>query len=236
MKNDPIIFAKNVMIGLSTTNDGDMRTIGKIGAELKRVREDRVRFLNTIDLTPDNTVLVMADYDSKDFCRYYVIDDTWRGRGMMPDHDRPDVSVDAPANDALATTSRNLGLFLPLADCLGAVIYDPKNHALMVSHLGRHSTEQFGAQKSIEFMTQNFGTNPRDVQIWLSPAAGCENYPLYAFDNKSLHVVNTEQFVKAGVLAKNIIGENIDTTTDENYFSHSSGDTCQRFAIVAKLI
>jgi len=74
------------------------------------------------------------------------------------------------------------------------------------------------------------------LRIWLSPAAGAKNYPLYKFANQSLREVNISQFVAASVRAENIGGDDIDTTTDENYFSHSQGDRDQRFAIVAKMV
>jgi len=230
-----------VRIALSNIRDGDMRTIGKTGADLEKIRENREKFLNKIGLKTSDTILVMCDYNSENFCRYDVAKNVWRGRGMIRDNDRPDFSVSVSANDALATREPNLGLFLPLADCLGAVIFDPCEQVLCVAHLGRHATEQFGAQRVVEFLHERFGSRTQDLQIWLSPAAGKTNYPLYKFTNQSLREVNISQFVKAGVRKENIFGEDIDTTFSRNYFSHSNFSKGAqkldgRFAIVAKIV
>lgn len=234
MKNEPITFADNVIIGLSTVADGDMRTAAKTESELSQVRKNQEAFLARCESTISRTTLVRADYETDDFRRYFVVDDAWAGRGMVANNP-------VGSADALATNARDLGLFLPLADCLGAVIYDSENGALMVTHLGRHATEQFGAAKSIEFMTQKFGSDPAKIKVWLSPAAGAKNYPLFVFGNRSLRNVNIEQFISAGISQRNISGNGIDTTTDENYFSHSmaqkTGENLgKRFAIVAKLL
>ncbi len=228
MKNEPIIFANDVVIGLSTIADGNMKAVDP--RDENEVAKNQKTFLSRTGFAPSETMMIWLDYDKTDFCRYEIVTKNAEHKNM-----RKIVGV-----DGLATTAKNLAIFLPLADCLGAVIYDPKNHALMVSHLGRHSAEQFGARKSIEFMTNQFGTNPRDVRIWLSPTAGAKNYPLFAFDNRSLRDVNVRHFSQSGVLPEKISGGEIDTTTDENYFSHSVAqktgvDLGKRFAIVAKL-
>lgn len=214
-----------VLIGLSTVADGNMKALNPDDAD--HVFENQTRFLNRSGFVPDQTYLFWLDYDKTDFCHYQTVNST------------PDRAMQKMVGvDGLATATRGLGLFLPLADCLGAVIYDPvsRGGVLMVSHLGRHATEQHGATKSIEFMTSKFGTDPAKVKIWLSPVAGECNYPLYKFENRSLRDVNVEHFVAAGVNLANIVGGDIDTTTDSNYFSHSCGDCNKRFAIVAKMI
>ena len=48
--------------------------------------------------------------------------------------------IDEVHADALVTESPNVGLMLPIADCVGTVIYDPVQRRLALVHLGRHST------------------------------------------------------------------------------------------------
>jgi copper oxidase (laccase) domain-containing protein len=127
---------------------------------------------------------------------------------------------------------------LPLADCIGAVLYDPDTSVLMVSHLGRHNVEQGGGSKSVQYLVKNHDVNPKNLKVWLSPAAGKTNYPLHAFDNRGLHEIATEQLITAGIVPENIDTSRIDTTTDTTYFSHSEflkghRDTDGRFAVVA---
>ncbi|MDR1300187.1 MAG: laccase domain-containing protein [Candidatus Nomurabacteria bacterium] len=226
MKNEPMIFAGAVVIGLSNVADGDVRTAEKVGDELAKVRASRRTFLARMGANESNTVLVKFDDDSDDFCRYKTVDKRDAGRGMIAG-----LTIDSA--DALFTKDKNLALFLPLADCLGAVIYDTKNGVLAVAHLGRHSTEQHGARKVIEYMKKEFGSKPANIKVWFSPSADKGNYPLYAFDNQSLQDVNVGHLAEVGVPLENMTRNTVDTTTDDDYFSHSQGDKDKRFAIVA---
>jgi hypothetical protein len=226
-----------------------MRTIGKDTDELKNIFKNRERFLHELDLDLDDSCLVMVDYDRENYTEFHEVTSQQGGAGMAPLKTLPldftnrqgdAATKSAVIADALVTKEKNLGLFLPLADCLGAVIYDPTNEILCVAHLGRHATEQFAAQKVIEYLKQKFDSNPADLHIWLSPVAGGVNYPLFKFDNKSLREVNIEQFVTAGINPEHISGDDIDTTTHEQYYSHSEAqktgdDLGKRFAIAAKM-
>lgn len=193
--------------------------------------ENRRKFLEMNNVSPEKSVLVQLSYNSDDFCRYDVVDALATGEG---------ITRDGRVADGLATQAKNLALFLPLADCIGAVLYDPDYQALMLSHLGRHNLEQNGGQKSVEFMRQAFGTNPARLEVYFSPSAGAENYPLFDFDNKSLAEVAINQLCAGGARRENIKLSPVDTTTNENYFSHSEykkghRKTDGRFAIMAMM-
>lgn len=216
-------------IATSTVSDGSMKsTDGSYASVLPA----RTVFLQHQGIAPDNTVLVHLTYEGDDYTRFVSVDATYGGDGIT----RPPHLV----ADALTTSSRGVALFLPLADCIGAVIYDIAQDILMVSHLGRHNLEQHGGTRSIQYLVTQFNSSPSDLTVWLSPAAGNENYPLYSFDSRSMHDVATQQLVAAGVPLVNITRSPIDTTVDQTYFSHSeflkgNRDTDGRFAIVAWL-
>jgi len=125
------------------------------------------------------------------------------------------------APDALFPQDRNLALLLPIADCIAAVLYDPILGALGLAHLGRHNLLQDGGAGIVAYMSDDFGSKPSDIRVWLSPAAGRGNYPLFDFDNRSLHEVALEQLLAAGITAANVITDPRDTTLDERLFSHS---------------
>ena len=234
MKNEAIKFADGaVVIGLSTVADGDMRLAEKTGDELLAVRANISNFLHRTGFEVDSTALVLMHYGKDNFRQYRTVDHAWGGKGLG-------LADQAPVSDALATTTRDLGLFLPLADCLGAVLYDPEHQALMVSHLGRHNLLQDGAQASVEFMSQQFGTRPEKLKTWLSPAGSKESFPVWARDNKGLRELALEQFTAVGVSLANIEGDETDTTTSPDYYSHSQAlktgvDLNKRFAIVARI-
>jgi copper oxidase (laccase) domain-containing protein len=110
----------------------------------------------------------------------------------------------------------------------------------MVSHLGRHSTEEQGGIKSVEYLKDKFKSNVNDILVWLSPAVGKDTYPLHKFDGKGLHEVLLRQFLEAGILQDSIEVCSINTATNENYFSHSQHlaghqDSNDRFAIAAMM-
>lgn len=229
--NQPTIFGDSIVVGVSSVDDGNMRFA--FGDE-DETRQNRIDFLRQLDIDPTQATLLQVSYeDTTDFTRYRVVDDENQGEGMLA----PISDLHA---DALIVTRPDHALFLPLADCIGAVIYDPESQVMMVSHLGRHSVEADGAYKSVQYLEQEFGSVPADLKIWLSPAVGSDNYPLFAFNNRSLQEVVCEQLERAGVGLEQIEASDIDTSEDDNYFSHSeylAGNqmTDGRFAIVAMM-
>lgn len=231
-KDQPTIFGSKVIAGISSVGDGNMKKTDMPPELVKGVDSNRRRFLENLDIRPDQTVLVRLTYDKDDFAVYETVKSEDSGKGITRDGE--------PIADALATNEKNVALFLPLADCVGLILYDPLKRALMISHLGRHSTEQHGAAKSVNYMVEQFACNPGDILAWCSPSPSKKSYPLFAFENKSLAEVNTQHLLDAGILRKNIEIATSDTSTDENYFSHSEflKDNSQpngRFAIVAMI-
>ena len=229
VSHQPTIFGANVIAAVSSKKNGNM----KFGiGETAEVLQNRRAFLRAAGIDIDHTTLVGITYDTDDFAKYRVVRDDEKMQGML--------TMEGVVHaDALATNVPGHALFLPIADCVGAIMYDPVQRALMVSHIGRHSAEIEGAAKSIAYMSEQFNTSAADVKIWLSPGVGKASYPLHMFGDKSLHEVITEQLLKAGVQVENIEHGNIDTATSDDYYSHSEylkgNDVSGRFAIVAMM-
>ena len=217
-------WGDSVKIVLSDKSDGNMRSIGDDEAE---VLQNQTKMAEFAKLGIDGVARILSDYDRDDFVRYFNLNSAGgfairQGEGGV-------------VNDGLLTSSSEMGVFLPIADCLAVVLFDSQNNALMMVHSGRHNLEQDGLSDAVKFMVDQIETDPANIKAWLSPSAGQENYPLHQLDNKSLQQVATEQLIASGVLDENIIKSEIDTTTDQNYFSHSMGDTISRFAVLAVL-
>lgn len=230
-QDQPNIFPDTVVTAVSSINNGNMKYPGPV-MEQPAVDENRANFLSKLGIRLEQTVLVRTTYDGSNYNRYHKVGENNRGQGMV----RPS----AFNSDSLATKQKNVAIFLPIADCIGGFVYDPVNEALMVMHLGRQATEQHGATKSIEFMVREFSSDPKDVLVWLGPAPSEKTYPLFSFDNRSLHDVNGEHLQAAGVNPKNITICNVDTILDTHYFSHSEflkgrRDTDGRYAVVGML-
>lgn len=227
--DQPTIFGDHIIAALSSRSDGNMKF--GIGSDAQTLGNRRV-FLRQIGIDINHTSLVGITYDAEDFAKYRIAELEDKSVGMLA----PDMTRHV---DALVVRDAHHALFLPLADCAGAIIFDPKQKVLMVSHLGRHSVEQQGALKSVQYLHETCGSNPADLLIWISPSVGKATYPLHAFEGKSLQEVIVEQLIAAGVQNKHIETSPIDTARDENYFSHSQflkgNEDSGRFAIAAAM-
>lgn len=231
-RDQPTIFTEGLTVGLSAVEDGNQKN-GVHGLEdEKAVFLNRQSFLKQCGVQMEQTVLVKLSYDKDDFCVYHEVSSLQLGEGMTKPH--------TLIADALVTREKGVALFLPIADCCPLVLHDISQDILMLSHLGRHSVEQFGAQKSVEYLVEHYGTSPENIVAWLGPAAGKQTYPLFAFDHRSLHEVIYEQLVSAGVGKESIEKSPIDVTQSEAYYSHSEflkghREADGRFAVVAML-
>lgn len=221
----------NVIFAVSTTSDGDM-AINKDQANKSEVLNNRKLFLEKFGITPEDSTRVTITYDGNNYRRYREVGRDNLGEGMF--------NGDAQPADALVTKIPGQALFLPLADCVGGAIFDQKQNILMLSHIGRHSLEQFGARVSIEYLVDNYSSDPADISVWLTASPGQQSYPLFAFNNRSFKDVVFEQMHDAGILNDNIHDDPADTTTDPRYYSHSEflagrQNNDGRYAVVAMM-
>lgn len=219
-----------IIVAISKVIDGNM--LIKSDKSNQNVIYNRKKFLENNGIDINQTTLISTIYEGSDYCRYAEVDKTQKSMGMFDGN--------VITSDALVTKQKNHALFLPIADCIGAVILDPIRHILMLSHLGRHMLEQNGGYKSIQYLVDNYSVDPTDLQVWLSPAPGSETYPLYGFNNRSLKDVAIEQMISAGVLNDNIYNDATDTSKSDDYYSHSeflknNQNEDGRFAIVAMM-
>ncbi len=247
--------SEKLVVAVSSRDDGNQsfRVQGADPSDTDDViRHNRLVLCERNGIDSDSCAFVYVQYgDERDYETYRVVEDADIGPGMF----EPGT---ARVADGLATDRPGVGLFLPLADCNGAILHDPNLGRLMVTHLGRHSTMIDGAKKSVEFMKKSFGSEPADLKVWLSPSAGKDSYSVrlvpepghynFADDPKwkdfsyvksdkvflDLTGYNRGGFLNAGVLPENIDVSLIDTATSNEYPSHSDGDAW-RFAIVAMM-
>ncbi len=232
LNDQPTIFGDRLVVAVSSVEDGSMNFRGN---DSDLIRGNRTYFLGKAGIDPLNATLLQVSFDDGDnFKRYQEVSEDDMGEGILA----PDSTVIA---DAIVTVRPNRALFLPLGDCIGAVIYDPQNQILMLSHLGRHSLEQFGGRGSIEFLVKEYGSQPEDVLIWFSPSVGKTTYPMRQFSGKSLKEVALEQVLMTGVDINKLEVSTVDTAENQNYYSHSqfltgNPDRNGRFAVVAMML
>lgn len=74
--------------------------------------------------------------------------------------------------DGLITNISGIQLTVFSADCTPILLLDPVNKAVGAIHAGWRGTVNSIAQKAIEKMTENYGTNPKDVIAGIGPSIG----------------------------------------------------------------
>jgi len=201
----------NVIVAISTVADGSMYNRHDLSDPV--IVNNRDTFLRSQGIDINQSTCMLPTFNTKDFCKYEEISEVAKGQGMKDDT--------AIRVDAIITTHKNHAVFLPIADCIGAIFYDPINQVLALAHLGRHSLEQNGGQKIVEHLRDNYGSVAATLKVWLTPSAGKDVYKIWALDNKGMKESAYEQFFAAGLLRENITDNNAETTSDKNYYSYS---------------
>lgn len=236
--DQPTKFPEDVVVRVSSRADGTMldRTKGARHAPL--VVEHRRQFCGDAGISYDNCVYQIISYEA--------------GRTYDTIHkvDTPD--IEGCAADVLYTETPELGLFLPIADCVGTAIYDNKRHALALAHLGRHASIAKTLKKVIDYFKEQ-GSDAADLFIWMAPSVHQDQYKMEYFDHLSdkdwkdfalrredgiyldLQGFNRALAIACGVRPSRIAVSSVNTAANDHYFSHSQGDTNGRFAVVAYL-
>ena len=135
--------------------------------------------------------------------------------------------------DAIITDRKNVALVMYSADCPTAFLRDKRTGAIGVLHSMWRGmvVEHEGGEKSsivkktVEAMTQEYGTNPADLEVTIFPCAGFDQYEigtdvstkfenhdlgkfLVGDENGDIHLdlsgAMKELFVRSGVLAESI--------------------------------
>lgn len=205
-------------VTISNVNDGSM--LNRHDDKDENVIKNRERYLNKHTIlmsqaTRLDTQLTKRAKNNQEnnFCRYFDLTQSDIGKGMYAD--------DVVVADGIVTTIVNHALVLPVADCVGAILYSAKKRVLMLSHLGRHSLEQQGGVKSVEYLITKYQVDPAELQVWLTPAAGKTKYPIWALDGQGMKEATLSQLISAGIQDYNIIDSPENTDEDETFYSYS---------------
>ena len=241
--DQPTYLPPELLIAVSSKDDGTM--LNRIrGRHVAEVLENRRRFCDQIGVKYDDVVYHVISYNQAQ---------TFDNIAEVTEADTVKRNNEGIFADALYTEAAGIGLFLPVADCIATVIYDSKRRALMLAHLGRHSTVVQLMSRAVRYFVEH-GSQAKDLQIWMSPSITQKNYRMDYFDHTNdtnwqnfcrqtadgiyldMQGFNRSLAIQAGVPGDNIFISPIDTADDPNYFSHSSGDTGGRVAVVAEIV
>ena len=240
--DQPVCFPPDLLIAVSSKDDGTM--LNRIrGRHVAEIVNNRRRFCDQIGVKYDDVVYHVISYDQAQ---------TFDNIAEVTETDTVKHNNEGIFADALYTEMADVGLFLPVADCIATVIYAPKRRALMLAHLGRHSTVARLMSRAVRYFVER-GSQAKNLQIWMSPSITQKNYRMDYFNHANdtnwqnfcrqtadgiyldMQGFNRSLAIQAGVPGDNILISPIDTADNPNYFSHSSGDTAGRIAVVAMM-
>lgn len=238
IRDQPTCFPSELLVAVSSRDDGTMldRTLGDRHHE--NVVKNRIRFCEKVGVNYAQLAYQIITYEPE--YTYNMI-----------------VEVTEPNQtgiraDVLFTETPGVGLFLPIADCIGTVLYDPTRRALALAHLGRHSSMSDALASTIKHFIDR-GSSPHDLIVWMAPSVAQAHYQMEYFDKTDTdewrdfveqkddryHVDmarrNRMVCLQHGVPTENIYLPTVDTAVDSHYFSHSQGDTTGRFAVIAMI-
>jgi YfiH family protein len=235
----------NLVYGFSKVPDGNMSFVYGDDA---MVASARSRYLRKQGLAPEDSVFIKLEHGTK---TYHV---SGKDKGNLLDPRLQERFI----GDGLMTSTPGITLFLVVADCIGAIIYDPKNQAVGLIHAGRKGVEQNILSVAVGEMCAEYGSSPQDLILQASPSISAESY---VFDEPSgidrsfwngdleegkdgkYHMDIKSKFKKQaedlGILAQNISISPIDTFEDKLYYSHrrsmATGEPEGRFAVYAQI-
>ncbi|PID32836.1 hypothetical protein CR956_00385 [Candidatus Saccharibacteria bacterium] len=238
IEHQPTCFPDNLIVKVSSRDDGTMleRTIAY---NTPKALENRRSFAKKVGLNYDDLSIMRIDYSPD--ATYSLISEI-DTRHASPK--RLEVLA-----DAIILTTPGTGIFLPLADCIGTIIYDPASQLTVVLHMGRHSTLTNLLEKTIGYLASR-KVDPKDLIVWMTPSAGKDSYAMEYFDYKhqddwkdfcnlkdgkiylDLPSYNRQRLLGLGLNSENIHISPVDTVTDQNYFSHSAGEVDGRFGLL----
>lgn len=154
-------------------------------------------------------------------------------------------TMPVPTCDAMITNQKDIALAVMVADCIPILLYDPVNEAIGVAHAGRTGSALHVGTRCIEKMHQVYGTEAKDIKIWMGPSIGSCCYEvskdvviglehcLQVRDDRyflDLPLCNKADFLALGVNATNIVHSKICTCCNPDYFSYRRDRITGRFA------
>lgn len=158
--------------------------------------------------------------------------------------------------DAVVSDVRNACLGISTADCIPVLVYDREHHAAAAIHAGWRGTVKRIAEKAVGEMVRIFGTRPGECEAVIGPGISQDSFEVgwevhQAFVDEGFEMedvtivmpskdkngtkphpdlkeINRRQLLSVGLKAENISVSDIDTFTNEQYFSarrEQHGDT-----------
>ena len=135
------------------------------GDDPEAVRENFRRIGNAIGVNVEDMVMSKQTHTTN----VRVVTEEDRGKGVVKERDYTDV-------DGLVTDVRGICLVTSYADCVPLYFVDPVRNALGLSHSGWRGTVGKIGKKTVELMTERFGSDPSDILACVGPSVCVDCY------------------------------------------------------------
>lgn len=222
---EPIVFHEDIIVAVSTVDDGDMR----LPLDKPASAENLAKWLPEVGIAAEQTIGLLINYD--DSFTYDVIKEvTSQQAGVLQ-------SVGWVAADALITREKGCALLLPTADCYPVTFYDAEHRVLALAHLGWQSTDADLAEKLVSYLKENYSIDPAKLCINIGPGIAGDSYRFADLAQLTDHrwqehlhhgeltgidllSYNLAALKRAGVQPEHIEVAGINTAQADEYFSN----------------
>lgn len=185
---------------------------------------DEVRQDVAKDLGLDQQHLIFVHQTHSDVIKKVTSDDIGRGSYAFEE------GIEA---DAIYTKEKGLALGVFHADCVPLFIYDDTIPLVGVIHAGHKGTLKHIAYKSVRYLVEHEGIDPRHLHVYIGPARHKDTYVVSPNEKEQImwaacpifgdhfDIIDSNKFdlVCAGVAQENIKDIDVDTATSEDCFS-----------------
>ena len=135
----------------------------------ENVRENFRRVAEVFESTEDHIVYA----DQTHTANVRVITSRDAGKGITVDRDFSDV-------DGLITNEKGIILFTSHADCVPIYFYDPSREVIGLSHSGWRGTVECIGRRTVELMSETYGSKPGDIYAAIGPSICQDCYEVSA--------------------------------------------------------
>ena len=135
------------------------------GDDPEAVRENFRRIGAAIGVRSEDMVLSQQTHTTN----IRLVTEEDRGKGITKERDYTDV-------DGLVTNVPGICLVTSYADCVPLYFVDPVKKAIGLSHSGWRGTVGKIGRKTVEMMTEQFGSDPKDILAAVGPSVCVDCY------------------------------------------------------------
>lgn len=195
-------------------------------APLPKIRRAEKRLMHRISALEEKNILFLKQV---------------HGDTILPITSKPETNHPFYGDaDAMITDIKRICLVIRTADCVPVFIYDKKNQTLGAIHSGWKGTQLDITGKTIDLMKEVYGSQSRDLMVWIYPSIGPESYEVNEdvaryFPNERIekngHIyVDLWKSIENSLLKRKIKSEHIYNTgicnrqNTKEFFSHRFGD------------